>query len=164
VVLGVGSPLMGDDGLGIAVLELLRDRWAAQGGLELLDGGTWGMRLLPFIEAARNLLVIDVIRDGRDPGTIVRLERDELPRHLHQKLSPHQIDLGEVLALAELRGTLPAEVVALGIEPDVVELGEGLSAAVEAAIPALVAAVRAQLETWGLELTSREPTEVTGRA
>ena len=163
VVLGVGSPLMGDDGLGIAVLELLRDRWRDNAGFALLDGGTWGMRVLPFIESARNLLVIDVIRDGRDPGTIVRLERDELPRHLHQKLSPHQIDLGEVLALAELRGTLPAEAVALGIEPDVVELRDGLSPAVEAAIPGLIRAVRAQLEAWGHELAPRQAGEATGQ-
>lgn len=155
---------MGDDGLGITVLEALRDRWADDAGLALLDGGTWGMRVLPFVETARKLLVIDVIRDGRAPGTIVRLERDELPRHLHMKLSPHQIDLGEVLALAELRGTLPAEAVALGIEPAVVELGHGLSPRVEAAIPALIEAVRAQLEAWGHELVPRQPREATGRA
>jgi hydrogenase maturation protease len=149
VVLGVGSPLMGDDGLGVEVVEMLRERWTHDPDLVFLDGGTWGMRVLPYIEGAKRLLLLDVIRDEKDPGTLIRLERDELPRHLRQKLSPHQIDLGEVLALAELRGTFPAEAVALGIEPDRVELHDGLSPKVLASVPELIEAVRAQLTTWG---------------
>lgn len=158
VVLGVGSPLMGDDGLGVCVVEMLRERWAHDPDLVFLDGGTWGMRVLPYIEGAKRLLLLDVIRDDQDPGTLIRLERDELPRHLKQKLSPHQIDLGEVLALAELRGTFPENAVALGIEPDRVELHDGLSAKVRARVPDLVEAARAQLEEWGHTLEPREAT------
>ena len=156
VVLGVGSPLMRDDGLGVAVVEILRDRWAPDRDLAFLDGGTWGMRVLPYIEAADRLLLVDVIRNGREPGEVIRLERHELPSHLHHKLSPHQIDLGEVLALAELRGTFPEQAVALGIEPDRVEMRYGLSPVVEAALPALIEAVRGQLESWGHELVPRD--------
>jgi hydrogenase maturation protease len=149
VVLGVGSPLMGDDGLGVEVVETLRHMWAPDPDLVFLDGGTWGMRVLPYIESARRLLLLDVIRDGQEPGALIRLERDELPRHLKQKLSPHQIDLSEVLALAELRGTFPEDAVALGIEPEVVELHDGLSETVKATVPELIEAVRDQLEAWG---------------
>jgi hydrogenase maturation protease len=156
VVLGVGSPLMGDDGLGVEVVEMLRDRWSHDPTLVFLDGGTWGMRVLPYIEDAERLLLLDVIRDGREPGEVIRLERDALPRHLRQKLSPHQIDLGEVLALAELRGTFPTEAVALGIEPARVELHDGLSPTVSASVPSLVDAVRDQLRAWGHALEPRE--------
>jgi len=165
VVLGVGSPLMGDDGLGVGVVEMLRERWSGDPGLTFLDGGTWGMRVLPYIEDARRLLLLDVIRAGREPGTVVRLERDELPRHLHHKLSPHQIDLAEVLALAELRGSFPDEAVALGVEPAEVALRDGLSSVVEAAVPALVEAVRTQLEAWGHDLREEgRPSEALGEA
>ena len=160
VVLGVGSPLMGDDGLGVEVVEMLRERWAHDPDLVFLDGGTWGMRVLPYIEGARRLLLLDVIRDDREPGALIRLERDELPRHLKQKLSPHQIDLGEVLALAELRGTFPEEAVALGIEPDRVELHDGLSPKVSAAVPGLIDAVRTQLAAWGHALEPRATSRV----
>ena len=85
-------------------------------------------------------LLIDVIRRGARPGSLIRLEREEIPRHLHHKVSPHQIDLGEVFALAELRGTFPSRAVALGIEPADVELHHGLSPEVESTIPELVAA------------------------
>jgi hydrogenase maturation protease len=155
VVLGVGSPLMGDDGLGVEVVEMLEQRWNHDPDLLFLDGGTWGMRILPYIEGASRLLLLDVIRGEQAPGTLIRLERDELPRHLRQKLSPHQIDLGEVLALAELRGTFPEHAVALGIEPDRVELHDGLSPKVLASVPDLIEAARAQLSAWGHALEPR---------
>lgn len=156
VVLGVGSPLMGDDGLGVHVVEALRHRWSPDPALVFLDGGTWGMRVLPHIESAERLLLLDVIRDGRSPGDLIRLEKAELPRHLHQKLSPHQIDLAEVLALAELRGTFPAEAVALGVQPERIDLHHGLSSVVSASVPGLIQAVREQLRSWGHAL---EPAE-----
>ncbi len=164
VVLGVGSPLMGDDGLGVHVVETLRERWDADPSLVFLDGGTWGMRILPHIETAGRLMVLDAIRDGRDPGAVVRLDREDLPRHLRHKLSPHQIDLAEVLALAELRGTLPDEAVVLGIEPERVVLHHGLSSVVEAAVPALVDAVREQLRAWGHDVAERPESEVARHA
>ena len=149
IVLGVGSPLMGVHALG--------ERWTESPELQFLDGGVWGMLVLPYIESASKLLLIDVIRDGRDPGTLIRLERDEIPRHLRTKLSPHQIDLSEVLALAELRGTYPAEAVALGIEPERVEVYEGLSAPVRDTVPSLMEAVERQLADWGHSLVPKEP-------
>jgi len=149
VVIGVGSPLMGDDGVGVAAVELLRRTLGPVEGVALLDGGTWGMQLLPDIEDAERLLVLDAIHDGRAPGTVVRLEKEELPRLLYHKVSPHQIDLREVFALAELKGTFPRMAVALGVEPAAVELQDGLSPEVERALPGLLEAAVAQLRAWG---------------
>jgi len=149
VVIGVGSPLMGDDGLGVIAVELLRIRFASDPTLTFLDGGTWGMQLLPDLERAERLLILDAIRDGREPGTVIRLEGAELPRNLKSKLSPHQIDLGEVFALADLRGTFPDEAVALGVEPESVELRDGLSSTVRRALPDLLDAAADQLQAWG---------------
>jgi len=155
VVLGVGSPIMGDDGIGCEVVDTLSRRWADTPALQFLDGGVWGMRILPHVEGANRLLIVDAIRAGGEPGALVRLEREEIPMHVRQKLSPHQIDLSEVLALAELRGTLPAEVVALGIEPERVEMYEELSPSVRATVPRLIAEVERQLEAWGHTLEPR---------
>lgn len=149
VVLGVGSPLMADDGIGVAVVEMLRDRWEGDRGLALLDGGTWGMQILPAIEDATRLLIVDAIQAGAKPGTLLRLDGDEIPRHLRMKMSPHQIELGEVLAVAELRGRFPAEAVALGIQPARIELREGFSDVVESALPPLLEAIETQLRAWG---------------
>ena len=152
VVLGAGSPLMGDDGLGVEVVQALVDRWEETETLRFLDGGVWGMRLLPYIEEADRLLVVDAIRAGEEPGALVRLERHEIPRHMATRLSPHQIDLGEVFAVAELRGHFPPEAVAIGIEPEIVQAYVPLSGPVRRSVPALLEAVEEQLREWGHEL------------
>lgn len=156
VVLGVGNPLMGDDGLGLAALESLRLGWRLPPTVELVDGGTWGLTLLPTIEAADRLLLIDAIdTGGARPGTLHHLERDAIPRHLATKVSPHEVDLREVLALAELRGRLPLETVAIGLQPARVELSIELSEACRDRLGELVAAVTHRLAQWGHECVPR---------
>lgn len=147
VVIGVGSPLMGDDGIGLHALELLREV-EFEPHVEMLDGGTWGMNLLPFIESAGRVLVLDAIDARREPGEVIALEGDAIPRFLSTKLSPHQIDLREVLALAELRGTLP-RLVALGLQPGRVEMSPDLGEEVERGLPALVDEAIRRLAEWG---------------
>jgi hydrogenase maturation protease len=149
VVIGVGSPLMGDDGLGLRALQLLRET-EFEPHVEMLDGGTWGMNLLPFIESAERVLVLDAIDAGREAGAVIVLEGDAIPRFLSTKLSPHQIDLREVLALAELRGTLP-ELIAVGLQPGRVEMSSELGEEVERGLPALVEEAVARLSAWGHE-------------
>ena len=156
VVIGVGNPLMGDDGLGIEALEFLRNGWRFEPHLELLDGGTWGLNLLPQVEAARRVLFIDAIDAGAEPGTLVELEREDIPRFLAIKLSPHQIDVKEVLALAELRGTLPEELAAVGLQPDSVEMRTSLSPALASRLGDLAACVIRRLETWGYTVSEAE--------
>jgi hydrogenase maturation protease len=158
VVLGAGSPLMGDDGLGIEVLAALAEKWVESSDMRFLDGGIWGMRLLPHIEDADRLLVIDAVRADAPPGTLVRVERDDIPRHLRTKISTHQIDLSEVFAVAELRGKFPSDAVVLGIEPARIDAYMEISPEVMATVPLLIEAVERQLEAWGHELVPRTAT------
>ena len=83
------------------------------------------------------------------------LTRDQLPRYLSHKLSPHQIDLKEILALAELRGTLPEVAMAIGVEPAEVKLSTNLSAPVEARLEELTDLALRQLSQWGHSCRSR---------
>ena len=156
IVVGLGNPLMGDDGIGLAALERLRETRHVSDAVELVDGGTWGMNLLPLIEDAERIIFLDAIDAGLPPGTLVVLERDELPRYFAHKLSPHQIDLREVLALAELRDTLPRDVVAIGIQPALIELRTDLSPLAWDALDSAVAAAAARLQAWGLPAPARE--------
>jgi hydrogenase maturation protease len=149
VVIGAGNPLMGDDGFGLAVLERLRTGWDLPEGVELIDGGTWGMNLLPAIEDAGALIIVDAIDRGVPPGQDITLERNDLPMYLGLKLSPHQIDLREVLALAELRGTLPRRAVAIGVQPEVIGLGMTLSPRVAERVEAAATRVAWRLRRWG---------------
>lgn len=155
LLIGLGNPLMGDDGVGLAALECLRSDWELPPEVELVDGGTWGMNLLPLLEDADRVVLLDAIQAGTAPGTLVELEGDSVPRTLSHKLSPHQIDLREVLAVAMLRGTVPRTLVALGIEPADVEMGTSLSGPVGKAVPLLVSHVVARLESLGHVCTPR---------
>jgi hydrogenase maturation protease len=148
VIIGLGNPLMADDGLGIAVLDQLRP-FEFHPNVELVDGGTWGMNLLPAIEDADALIIVDVIDVGWSPGTPVELERDNIPRLLGIKLSPHQIDLRETLAVAELRGKLPARAVAIGVQPLTLETHIGLTPLVEQRVDWAVQRVVSRLRRWG---------------
>jgi hydrogenase maturation protease len=155
LVVGLGNPLMGDDGLGLAALARLAQDWDLPPTVEPVDGGTWGLELLPRFEEATHVLLLDAVDAGRDPGTPVELEREDLPRLLGHKLSPHQIELREVLALAELRGTLPASLACLGLQPASVELRAGLSPALTAGLGQLAASAAARLRAWGFPVLSR---------
>src|SRR5574341_503372 len=149
VVIGLGNPLMGDDGLGLAALAKLSAEWTLPADVELVDGGTWGMTLLPVVEKAGHLLLIDAIDVAAVPGTVHALERERIPRYLATKISPHQVDMHDVLALAQLRGTFPEFAVAIGIQPAAIEFGNALSEIVRCRLDELVRAVVAQLERWG---------------
>lgn len=155
VVIGLGNPLMGDDGLGLAALARLQSEWELPPDVELLDGGTWGMNLLPDIERAGRLILIDAIDVNAAPGTDVRIPRERLPRYFAQKISPHQVDLRDVLALAELRGTLPEDTVALGLQPARIALSHGLSDVLAGRLDALVGQVVAALAERGHRATPR---------
>jgi hydrogenase maturation protease len=161
LVIGLGNPLMGDDGVGLAALEELRLQWEVPSEVELVDGGTWGMNLLPLLEACDRVLLLDAVRTGSPPGTVVALLGDAVPRGFDHKFSPHQIDLREVLALAMLRGTLPGELAAIGVEPANIALGLELSPEVAAAIPLMLARTVAWLEALGHRCARLAPLECT---
>jgi hydrogenase maturation protease len=144
---------MGDDGLGLAALERLQQEWEIPPGVELVDGGTWGLNLLPVIETAGRVLLIDAIDVGAAPGTECQIGRHDLPRVLATKVSPHQIDLRDVLALAELRGTLPEHTTAIGLQPARVELGTELSEVLRGKLDDLVRSAVRVLGGWGYACT-----------
>lgn len=155
VVIGLGNPLLADDGIGLAALARLREEWSLSSDVELLDGGTWGMMLLPAVEDADRLLLLDAIDVGDDPGATVVLERDELPLFLDGKISTHQIGIREVLALASLRGTLPGETVAVGLQPAELATETALSPDAVAGLDELVARAVERLRRWGVSAEQR---------
>jgi hydrogenase maturation protease len=161
VVLVAGNPSMGDDGLGPAVLRRLAEGWQLPAGVQLVDGGLGGMALLPVVEDAHRLIVVDAISRGGEPGTPVSLRREELPTRYGVRLSPHQVGLSDVFALAALRGTLPEAAVAIGLEPSACTWGDDLSDTVAAGVGAVAERVVHQLEAWGHRCPRRVPAPCT---
>jgi hydrogenase maturation protease len=153
LVLGLGNILLGDEGVGVRVVERLQELYEFPQEVQVLDGGTLALDILPYVEDADRLLVIDALEIGTEPGTIARLEGDEVPAFLSVKISPHQMGLADVLAAARLRDVYPRELVLWGVQPGVMRPGLELSFPVAARVEVLVDRVVAELSQWGIEPT-----------
>ncbi len=153
VVLGLGNAIMGDDGAGLVVLDHLR---ALQFSPEVrfVYGGVWGLALLADVESAGSLLLLDAVHADAPPGAVVVLEGEAIPRFLSMKISPHQVDVRELLALATLRGALPPRVALVGVQIAQVDLSTDLSPEVQAALPAMRERATEVLAGWGHTVVS----------
>lgn len=161
LVLGVGNILLQDEGVGVQVVQELQRRFQPPAGVEFLDGGTTGMGLIEDIAGKDALIIVDAVQTGAPPGTLVRLDGDEVPAFLQQRLSPHQLGLCDVLALLTLLGQKPARLTLLGVTPQSMELSLTLSDVIKARALALVEQVAAELAAMGVPLTPVvEPTPV----
>lgn len=150
VVLGIGNTLWADEGFGPKTVARLAELQAFDPDTEIVDGGTQGLYLLPLIQEADRLVVFDAVDFGKAPGQIVVLRDREIPAFFGQRpLSLHQTAFTDVLAAAELTGTLPEAVTLIGVQlQNIEEWGGDLSPAVAAAIePAIDIGLR-ELESW----------------
>jgi len=138
LVLGLGNMLLSDDGVGPALLEQLANsegRWRGQ--VEFLDGGTQGLALLGHLSGRRALIIVDALKTGAPPGTVHRLTLPELREVSPGRASSgHESNAGELLAAAQLLDELPDRLFVVGVEPEQITTGIGLSPAVQEALPA----------------------------
>lgn len=151
LVLGIGNVLWADEGFGVRCVEALEAGWTFAPQVRLVDGGTQGLYLLPLVQAATHLLILDAIDYGLPPGTLKQVEGDEVPRFLGaRKMSLHQTGFQEVLMLAQMTDSYPRQVLLVGCQPEELEdYGGSLRDSVKAAIePALALAVE-RLAAWG---------------
>lgn len=152
IVMGIGNTLNLDEGLGVHALERLEKQLSARApGVEFVDGGALGLNLLPWIEEASHLLVLDAI-DSRFslPGQIMELAKDEIPLYRDIKMSDHQITFQEVLGLAKFRDLFPEHLHMVGIHPVSIEIGFGITPEIEALLPEVLARAERVLNEWGL--------------
>ena len=150
--MGIGNLIMTDDGVGVKAIHHLSKHYRVPDDVELLDGGTLGLDLLPHLEGLDRLLIIDAIETGKTPGTLARLEGDEIPAVMETKLSPHQMGLKDLLAVAMLQGFRPPEMILVGIQPENIDLGTELSPKVSARFEDLIQMVIRELENWGIRV------------
>jgi len=155
LVLGLGNTIMTDDGFGVEVVTRLSSRYYFQGSVQLLDGGTLGLDLLPYLEEVESLLIIDALDMRDEPGKIFRLEGEEVPRAFSSKLSVHQMGLQDLLAVAELQGHVPRNLVVWGVQPESIEMGTELTATLAAAVEPVVSRVLEELQGWGVSYLAR---------
>ena len=138
LVLGIGNLLLGDEAIGVRIVEQLEQRYLLPPHVEVLDGGTSGMDLLDVMANRDHLIVADAVLTGDAPGSVVVLQDDEIPALFSQKVSPHQLGLADVLMALRLTGEFPRRLTLIGVVPKSLEPGIGLTPVVTQAIdPAL---------------------------
>jgi hydrogenase maturation protease len=94
VVLGLGNPLMGDEGIGVYLVEQLSNLAAEYPSVDFLDAGTGGLSVLHYIEGRRKAVIIDCAFMDEAPGAIRRFTPDEVrSRKVPAHQSLHEADL-----------------------------------------------------------------------
>jgi hydrogenase maturation protease len=141
LVLALGNLLLRDDAIGLFLLDELRALRGSDTRVEFVDGGTQGLALVGLFEGRSAVLMLDAVQQGAAPGTVHHLE-DALRRVPNSGASSgggaHQMNAGDLLLTASLLGEVPERVMVVGIEPEVVRTGIGLSPAVLASVPQAV--------------------------
>ena len=158
LILGLGNILLRDEGLGVHLVERLKEQYKFPDEVQIVDGGTLGLDLLPYLEGVGRLLVVDAVVFDAEPGRLIRLEGDAIPYQSVLKVSPHQAGLQDLFAMARLQGCLPPTVVVWGMQPaSFHEWGMTLTGVVEARLADLMDAVLAELKKWGINPYANPP-------
>jgi hydrogenase maturation protease len=147
-VIGLGNLLLGDEGVGVHAVGLLAARYIFTPAVDLVDGGTLGLDLLPVLEMRDRVLLIDAADFGRPPGHIGFMEGFELPAALSARPSVHHLGLSDLLSAASLLGIRPPSLRLIGVQPFSLEPRIGLSGPVTGRMEALIEAVLETLKEW----------------
>lgn len=152
LILGIGNVLWADEGFGVRCVEHLAETLSYGDDVTVLDGGTQGLYLLPFLEQTDMMVVFDAVDYGLDPGTMKIVEGDEVPHFMGaKKMSLHQTGFQDVIATAQLMGYCPEQIILIGCQPEELEdYGGGLRAPVAARIPEAVQIGRDWLAARGI--------------
>lgn len=167
LVLGLGNLLCGDDGVGISAIERLREGFEVPPEVSLVDGGTLGLSLLPLLEDADEVWILDAVASDAPPGSLVTLEGQSVEPALRERLSVHQVGVADLLDAMHWRDTFPTRLRVLGLVPERFDLEIGLSPAVERGMDQLIETTARELVAAGHLLVPRlEPSaeEPIGRA
>lgn len=149
VILGIGNALLTDEGVGVLVLEKIRECYSFSDNISLVDGGVLGLNLIGVLSEADHVIVVDAVKNHGDPGTLYRLEGDAIPRRFREKTSLHQVDFPELLATCRILGKVP-HMVLIGVEPEDMEtFSLDLTPTLQARVQDMIAMVLAELDQLG---------------
>jgi hydrogenase maturation protease len=158
-LIGIGNILLKDERIGVHVVETIREHYSCPPGLEIIDGGTLGLDLLPMFEDFDKVIFVDAINFGKEPGYVGMLEGDEIPAVIFPKISVHHIGLADLLSVAKLKGVMPSKLCLIGMQPSADDFSFGLemSDAVNANIDKVIDLTLQKLKEWNVECVLQSP-------
>ncbi|WP_239374025.1 MULTISPECIES: HyaD/HybD family hydrogenase maturation endopeptidase [unclassified Frankia] len=149
LVLGIGNELLGDDGVGVVAARRLGA--VPVPGVEVLDGGTLGLMLMPYLAGRRAVLILDAVASAQGrPGDVIVIGDGDVRRGHGVRASAHDVGLVDALSAAELAGCAPQHVALVGVVPESIADRWGLSPLIDSSVTEMVAAARSILAGWGV--------------
>jgi hydrogenase maturation protease len=157
VVLGVGNLLWSDEGFGVRCVEALGHGWDLPPDVEVMDGGTLGLALVPLLLDATHVLMFDAVAHRGEPGTLIVARDDELPALMGgNKMSLHQVGVNDILASLDLLGHKPEHFTVVGVRPvELADYGGSLTEVVQRRLPEALELGIEELGRWGVEVRPR---------
>ena len=161
LVLGLGNILLRDEGVGVHVVNSVKERYTFSPEVEIMDGGTLGLDLLHYFEGRERILIIDAVDFKKEAGHIGVIEDDDIPSALFAKLSVHHIGLSDVMFAAKLLDYKPSKVRLIGIQPESLGVGLDMTECVSGKMEKIVNAVIQTLKEWNIECVLRSPQKLS---
>ncbi|HTR22387.1 MAG TPA: hydrogenase maturation protease [Terriglobales bacterium] len=155
-VIGLGNVLMGDDGFGPLAVEGFRCEYECGPNVEILDLGTPGLDLAPYLYGTELVVIADAVQADEKPGTLsIYCEADLLARRAQLRLTDHDPGLQESLAHLRLSGETPSELIIVGVVPESCDFGKGISPSVLGACSLAVDNIARLLVERGINCSRR---------
>ena len=129
-ILGIGNLFLGDEGLGIHFVRMLREDNLDYANLEIIDGDTCP-EIASLIEDTYKLIIVDAIKGGKEPGTVYRLVANDMVIDSPPRVSSHELNVMDSLKALKLMGSEPKNIVIVGIEPKNIDWSLELSSKVK---------------------------------
>ena len=157
LVLGLGNTLLGDEGIGVHVIQKMQQEHPDLDGVTFLDGGTLSFTLAGYIEDADHLIIIDAAQLNSSPGVISVYEGEAMDQFVssNRNKSVHEVNITDILALAYLTGHLPERRALIGIQPRFIDWSDALSEPVAQALPDVCQMTLELIRRWEQEKKSQ---------
>jgi len=155
-VIGLGNVLLGDDGFGPTLVELLRSGWDLGDDVVVIDAGTPSLELAGYLDGHERVILVDTVAAEGEPGELRTYRGEQLAAlPMKPRVSPHDAAVQEALAIVDLAGNGPCEVTLVGVIPASTEKGTGIGAEVAATMEGAIDLVVTELRRGGVEAARR---------
>jgi hydrogenase maturation protease len=155
-ILGLGNLLLHDEGFGVHFINFLNEGFEVPANVAVLDGGTAGIMMAPFIEDVQILYVIDTVAVKAEPGSIHCFSDDDIQAgNIHARMSPHQVGLLDILDLCRIRETAPERTEMITVVPEDMSVAIGLTPNLESKLVEVMRILNASLAAHDSSLTPK---------
>ncbi len=143
VIIGIGNILLKDDGVGVYVIRQLENE-ELPANVELVDGGTSTLDTLGYFLEYNKVIVVDCLRAGNKPGTIYKINPEEIKDYKMENLSIHDVQILDVVKMANMLAKFP-KVIIFGVEPEEICLDTEMTDNIKNKIPEIIKHIKVEL-------------------